>query len=150
MNRHERRAAAAKERRRRQWTDEILHFHAAAQGALESYVIPADAYPLLLAGAAVGEPTATALARAITIWLQKAAEPGSAFLCIDCDQAFGPDIAAPAAFAVSMPYANHDCSLVTGICQRCAESGEDLHRMALRRLRTVWPDAYSVGRGPTQ
>jgi hypothetical protein len=150
MNRHARRAAAAKDRRRRQWGDGILHFHAAARGALETYIVAADDYPLLLARAAVGEPTATALARAITGWMQKAIGPGSDFLCLDCDVRFGPNAAAPAAFSVSLPFASQDCCLVTGICAACVRSGKDLQAAALRRMRGIWPDAYSAKLGEIQ
>ena len=143
MNRHERRAA----RKRRRWQRGILKFSRIAQGALESYVISISDYPVLLGAAACGDLTAIALARSVTMWVIEATAPGADFLCLDCDQKFGPNIAAPAAFAISMPFANRDCAIVTGICASCAESGEDLQDMALRRLRSIWPDAYSVAGG---
>jgi hypothetical protein len=142
MNRHERRAA----RKRRRWQRGILKFSRIAQGALESYVIAVSDYPLLLGAAACGDLTAVALARSITMWAQEAAEPGADFLCLDCDQK-SPDIAAPVAFAIAMPSANRNAAIVTGVCARCAESGEDLKEMALRRLRGIWPDAYTVAGG---
>lgn len=119
----------------------------AASGALENYIIPAAYYPLLLAGAAAGEPTTSALARAITTCMMETAKravtaPETAFLCLDCDAKFGPNLAVPVAFSVALPFSNRDAAIVTGICAACAESGQDLQAMALRRLRSLWPDAY--------
>jgi hypothetical protein len=147
MNRAERRRGESAARKRRRWQRGILKFSRIAQGALESYVIAVSDYPLLLGAAACGDPTATALVRSVSMWAIEAAAPGADFLCLDCDQQFGPNIAAPAAFAISMPFANRDCAIVTGICERCAGKGEDLFQMALRRLRSIWPDAYSVAGG---
>ena len=147
MNRRERRRGESAARRRRRWQRGILRFHRAAHGALATYIIHVAHYPVLLAGAAEGEPTATALARSVSMSMREAAKPGADFLCLDCDQQFGLGIAAPVAFAISMPFANHNCAIATGICERCAEKGDDLFQMALRRLRSIWPDAYSVAGG---
>jgi hypothetical protein len=146
-SRAERRRAEKAARKRQRWNDGILKFTRIAAGALESYVIQVSDYPLLLGAAARGEPTAIALARSVSMWATEAAAPGAGFLCLDCDQVFGPGIAAPVAFAITMPFANRDAAIVTGICKCCAERGEDLQLMTLRRLRGIWPDAHTTQGG---
>jgi hypothetical protein len=150
-NRAARRQAISERRRRRvRHARKILRFHRASKGALETYIIAAADYPKLAVLAATGDEAAGALVTAIGIWISEAerreeATPDETFLCLDCNTTFGPSTNAPVAFAVWMPFADHEHSIVTGICQACANKGEDLQTMALRRLRSIWPDAYSIG-----
>lgn len=147
MNRHERRKDEARERRRRDWNKGVMAFHRAAHGALETYIVPAADYPALMLARMMGHPVGTTLAQGISRWASEAAEPDANFLCLDCDQRFGPDIAAPAMFAISMPFTDREHLIVSGICRKCFESGRDLQKMTLRRLRDIWPDAYSATGG---
>lgn len=154
MNRKERRRTEAAKRayaerierdrtERQAWVDGVMDFHRATKGAVETYIVHAHECPLLMIGAAYGEPTAMALSQAISIWADAAR---TSRLCLDCDTVFGPDVV-PAAFAVTMPFAEREHAMVTAICRSCVERGEDLQAMALRHYRTIWPDAYRVEGG---
>lgn len=133
----------------------MWRFHCATKGAVESYVIPVSDCLRLYACAVLGDATATALANSIRIWAREAAQreataPNKKFACLNCDTQFGPSTGEPVAFSITMPFADQSCAIVTGICGTCVDGGEELQRMALRHLRVIWPDAYSVERGPTQ
>ena len=66
-----------------------------------------------------GEPTGVALAQAISMWTQAAMTPGARVLCLDCDVAFSPDVV-PTAYAISLPFADREHAIVTGVCASCA------------------------------
>ena len=64
-------------------------------------------------------------------------------LCLDCDTEFSPAGVSPAAFMLITP-ARADPSMLslTGICPACAApTHEELIEMAIRRARSIWPDA---------
>ena len=147
MNRAERRRAEKAARKRQRWKDNVLSFHRVAKGALETYIVGAFDYPVLMLAGMMGHPVGTTLAQGIAQWASEAAEPDAHFLCLDCDQKFGPDIAAPAMFAITMPFTDREHLIVSGICKKCAASGQDLQQTVLRRLRGIWPDAYSATGG---
>lgn len=154
MNRAERRKAESAERRdrrRRRWVSHITHFESVAQGAVENYVIHTADIEALHFTAASGDPIADMLARSLDMWRQEAtkveAMPGAVFLCLDCPQEFGPNTATPAAFTITVPFANQDCAIVTGICATCAGRGEDLQVMALRHLKRLWPGLFLMEGG---
>ena len=131
---------------RRRWQQDMLRFTHACAGALESYVVPAGDLPRLTVLAALsGEPTGRALARAIKLWRRQALAPGAHVPCLDCDVRFGPELP-PAAYAVSLPFADRGHALVTGVCASCAER-KDLQQVMRRLLRQIFPDAYSVKEG---
>jgi hypothetical protein len=44
-------------------------------------------------------------------------------------------------------WANRDAAIVTGICANCVAPNAELQRKVLQRLRSIWPDAYSVSGG---
>ena len=153
MNRAERRRA---ERMKRRSRDGFQRFHQAGRGVFEAYIFRAADVLELFAFAAGGDATAQTFATLIATWLRESAKrektsPETKFLCLDCPAEFGPNTGAPAAFSIAKPFAAaQGPAIVTGICEACTNRGEDLHAMALRRLREIWPDAYSVERGPTQ
>ena len=73
-------------------------------------------------------------------------KPGARMLCLDCDTAFGPDVQ-PVAYAISLPFANRDVAITTGICANCVAPNAELQRKMLQRLRSIFPDAYSMSGG---
>jgi hypothetical protein len=130
-------------RERRRWQKNVLHFARACGGAAESFIIPAAARTKISLAALCGEPTGIALAKAIAIWTEQAMRPGARTLCLDCDTVFGPEIQ-PAAYAVSLPFANRDVAITTGVCANCIAPDAELQRKVLQRLRSIFPDAYCV------
>jgi hypothetical protein len=147
VNRAERRRQAREQRlRSKRWADNILRFHQASGGVTETYIIHIHEAPRLQMIAACGEPTARALAKAISTWASAALKPGADMLCLNCDTTFGLHTA-PHAFAVALPFADRGHAIAAGICARCVAHGGDLHQMALRRWRAIWPDAYSASGG---
>jgi hypothetical protein len=127
---------------RRRWQRNVLRFARACAGPIETYIVPAQDRAHMTLG---GEPTGVALVQAIAIWTQQAMKPGARTLCLACDTAFRPDVL-PAAYAVSLPFADREHAIVTGVCASCAER-EELQRVMLRRLRSIWPTAYSMDGG---
>jgi hypothetical protein len=130
---------------RRRWQKSVLRFARACGGVIETYIVPAQDRARLTLAAFCGEPTGVALAQAISIWTDAAMKPGARTLCLNCDTVFGPDVQ-PAAYSVSLPFADRGHAIVTGVCASCA-GRENLQQVALRRLRSIWPDAYSVNGG---
>lgn len=136
MSRAERRKAASVRRRA---AKAILGFHHATQashGAVETYIVSiADYLDMLVTE---GNATAETLTGVIQWWSREAvereADPRAQFLCLDCPVAFGPNNNMPAAFAITLPFSDRRRAIVTGICETCADKGEDLQHMALRRL----------------
>lgn len=129
---------------RRRWQQDILRFTHACAGVLESYIVPArdhDRLTLL----ATNEPTAIALAHAIELWRRQVLQFGTRAPCLDCDTVFGPDLQ-PAAYAVTLPFADRGHALVTGVCGSCA-AGKDLQRVMRELLRQIWPNAYNITGG---
>jgi hypothetical protein len=107
---------------RRHWQQNMLRFARAASGVCETFIVPAQARGRLMLAVLCREPTAIALAQAITSWMEMTMRPGARVLCLNCDTAFNSDVA-PTAYAVSLPFADHD------LCDR------DGHLFALRRTR---------------
>lgn len=136
------------ERRKASALKPYLRFNRAVRAsgnAIETYVVAAADGPGLIYLAAAGVPTAETLATAILSWAEQAEK--REVLCLDCDQRFGPSIAAPAAFTVAVPFAAQSPAMVAGVCEACASKGrENMERASLRRMRTIWPNAYSIGR----
>jgi hypothetical protein len=132
---------------RRRWQKNVRRFTRACAGVLESYIVSAQDRTRLMLAALCGEPTGVALAQAISIWTEQAMKPGAKTLCLDCDTVFRPDVV-PAAYAVSLPFANHECAIVTGVCASCAE--RDLQQVMLRRLRAIWPGIYGMNSRTTE
>jgi hypothetical protein len=64
-------------------------------------------------------------------------------LCLDCDVEFSPAGVFPAAFMLITPArADPSMTSLTGICPACAaRTHEELVEMAIRRARSIWPDA---------
>ena len=112
----------------------MLRFTRTCAGVLETYIVPApDRGRLMSAG-----PTGVALAQAISLWTEAAMKPGARVLCLDCDTVFRPD-AAPAAYAISLPFADRGHAIVTGVCASCARA-KDLQQVVqqLRRKQRSW------------
>jgi hypothetical protein len=148
-NRAARRAAASNRKRVER---SLLRFNRTAQaghGALETYIVTmADYLGMIAAG---GDSAAKAVTDAINMWSREAIKreahnPAAQFICLDCDTTFGPGSSTPAAFAVTLAFADRRHAIVTGIRKTCADKGEDLHQMTLRRLREIWPGACSLGK----
>jgi hypothetical protein len=133
-------------RERRRWQRNVLRFARACGGAAESYIIPAEARAKISLAALCGEPTGIALAKAIAIWTEQAMRPGARTMCLDCDTVFGPTTL-PVAYAVSLPFANRDIAITTGVCANCVAPDAELQRKVLQRLRSIFPDAYRVDGG---
>jgi hypothetical protein len=131
---------------RRRWQRNVLRFARACGGAAESHIIPAEARAKISLAALCGEPTGIALAKAIAIWTEQAMRPGARTMCLDCDTVFGPDVQ-PVTYAVSLPFANRDVAITTGICANCVAPDAELQHKVLQRLRAIFPDAYSMSGG---
>jgi hypothetical protein len=135
---------------RRDWQDGLLHFTTASKGAIETFIITPQDQQHLALGVLCQDPTASAILQSISMWIDAATAPGAEQLCLDCDTVFRAG-GLPLAFAIAMPFANREHALVTGICAHCcvacAGRREDLHQVAIRRWRAIWPGAYSMGGG---
>jgi hypothetical protein len=148
QNRAERRKAESMARRKQGWVDDVEGFAGACQGGfLENYIIPVDNVPDVVMAAIEGHPVASTLAEPITRWAHEAAAPDAAFLCLNCDQKFGPDIATPVVLMIAVPFIGREHAIVSGVCRSCVDSGEDLQQMSLRRMKSIWPNVYIADGG---
>jgi hypothetical protein len=148
LNRQARRAEASTRRRR---LKSILQFNRdirASGNCLETYCVTIADFGGLFGLMATGDPTAELLVTAISRWAEEAErEPSAKPLCLDCDTMFGPSAASPIAFSVTVPLVDRSRAMVAGICRSCASKGKvEMEQATLRRLRIVWPSAYSIGK----
>src|SRR5262249_4270620 len=130
---------------RRRWQKNMLRFTRACAGVAETYVVPAQERAGLMLAALCGEPTSVALTQAISIWTQQTMKPDARTLCLNCETVFSPDVV-PAAYAISLPFADREHAIASGVCASCAGC-EDLQQLLLQRLRSIWPNVYSMDGG---
>ena len=123
-------------------------------GALETYLVSMEDYRRTSASPP-RNPTAEIMTDATASWSHEATRrevvtPELAATCLDCDAQFGPDTGIPAAFSVTLPFADRQQAIVSGICETCAAKGEDhLQAVVLRWLRVDLAKRYSIGKAGT-
>jgi hypothetical protein len=112
----------------------------AANGHFDIYILDRAALAFMLNK--VPDKTAACLVECVIQILGRTrrAKRGHGPLCLDCDTEFHAKSAAPAAFALLVPFANPTGSIVTAICEHCLAT-KDLDAASVRLIRKLWPDA---------
>ena len=129
----------------------LAKFNETTKGVLETCVIhrAEDSIPLLKA-AMMGDSHAAATVEACGRWMRDCVVTTPPPRCLGCPVEFTGGVL-PVTFVVTMPYAQVDAAIVSGVCEQCTAKGDAfLLARAEDYLRVIYPSAHPAATGGVQ